>query len=81
MWAVVDTRYVRFLKSDQEQEACLERGMNCYPMAAGERTMKIQEVILQALACLAVVVPEFRFLSAASLSSWQNRPPARMDSL
>src|ERR1035437_4215454 len=33
----------------REQDACLETGMNCYPMAALERTMKIQEVILRAL--------------------------------
>src|ERR1022692_3208139 len=39
-----------FLEAAREQDACLETGMNCYPMAALERTMKIQEVILRALA-------------------------------
>src|SRR6204780_4402402 len=39
-----------FIEAAREQDACLERGMNCYPMAALERTMKIQEVILRALA-------------------------------
>jgi hypothetical protein len=33
-----------------EQDACLETGMNGYPLAALERTMKIQEAILRALA-------------------------------
>src|ERR1700683_4877423 len=35
-----------FVEAAREQDAC----MNCYPMAAMERTMKIQEVILRALA-------------------------------
>src|ERR1700724_74764 len=35
-----------FVEAAREQDAC----MNCYPMAALERTMKIQEVILRALA-------------------------------
>src|SRR5580700_7534296 len=35
-----------FIEAAREQDAC----MNCYPMAALERTMKIQEVILRALA-------------------------------
>src|ERR1039457_4591100 len=39
-----------FLEAARKQDACLETGMNCYPMAALERTMKIQEVILRALA-------------------------------
>ena len=36
------------LEAARGQDACLETGMNCYPMAALERTMKIQEVILRA---------------------------------
>jgi hypothetical protein len=43
---VVSTRHVRFVEAAREQDAC----MNRYPMAALERTMKIQEVILRALA-------------------------------
>src|ERR1022692_4835149 len=39
-----------FLEAAREQDACLETGMNCYPMAALERTMKVQEVILRAMA-------------------------------
>src|ERR1017187_644709 len=39
-----------FLEAARGEDACLEIGMNCYPMAALERTMKIQEVILRALA-------------------------------
>src|ERR1700723_3196267 len=35
-----------FVEAAREQDAC----MNCYPMAAMERTMRIQEVILRALA-------------------------------
>jgi hypothetical protein len=41
---------VRFLEAAWEQDTCLEAGMNCYPMAAVERMMKIQEVILRAMA-------------------------------
>ena len=48
--AVVSTRNVRFLEAPWEQDVCLEAGINCYPMAAVERMMKIQEMILRAMA-------------------------------
>src|SRR5260370_39481603 len=41
---------VRFLGAAWEQDACLEASMNGYPRAAVERMMKIQEVILRAMA-------------------------------
>jgi len=39
-----------FLGAAWEQDACREAGMNCYPMAAVKRMMKIQEVILRVMA-------------------------------
>jgi hypothetical protein len=46
----VQSRNDRFLETAWEQDACLEKGMNGYPMAAVERMMNIQEVILRAMA-------------------------------
>jgi hypothetical protein len=43
-WA--STRSVYFLDTAWEPDACLEPDMNCYLMAAMQRTMKIQEAIL-----------------------------------